>query len=132
MSARHDATSWRLLREFRDVALESSYVLAWKMQGTTLSIDLDVELEAAHAFFEPPRPAEKACIRPAVLEFTDCELVARADDDRAADPEALVASLGLGRIDDLSVYDDGVYELSGKFGTVIIDAGRPVLRFVGR
>jgi len=43
-----------------------------------------------------------------------------------------MATLGQGLVDDPRVYGQGVYELSGKFGTVVINAGRPVLRISGR
>ena len=131
MSSGADRTDWRELREFRHVDLESSFVLGWQFGGDALCVDLDLCLEPGHAFYEPPRPAEKACIRPAVLEFPHCENLSRPDDRAGADIGAIVAALDIGNIDGLVVYDDGVYELFGKFGTVVIDAGRAVLRLTG-
>ncbi len=131
MSVHGDRTDWRELREFRYLDLEASFVLGWQLRGDTLCVDLDLHLEPGHAFYETPRPAEKVCIRPAVLEFPHCEGLSRPDDGAGADRGALVAALGIGNIDGLVVYADGVYELSGKFGTVVIDAGRPVLRLTG-
>jgi hypothetical protein len=126
-----DRTDWRDLREFRHVDLESSFVLGWQLDGDTLCVDLDLHLEPGHVFYEAPRPAEKVCIRPAVLEFPHCESLSRPDDGAGADMGALVAALGIGNIESLVVYGDGVYELSGKFGTVVIDASRAVLRLTG-
>lgn len=131
MSASGERTDWRELREFRHVDLESSYVLGWQFRGDALCVDLDLCLQPGHAFYETPRPAEKVCIRPAVLEFPHCNSLSRPDDGAGADMGALVAAIGIGNLLGLAVYDDGVYELSGKFGTVIIDAGRPVLRLTG-
>ena len=67
----NDATtvSWRQLREFADVDLTQSFVLSWHLDGEMLVVDVDLYLEPEHPFYEPPRPAEKACIRPAVVEF---------------------------------------------------------------
>ncbi len=131
MNAAQERTDWRELREFRHVDLNASFVLGWQLDGDTLCIDLDLHLEPGHAFYESPRPAEKVCIRPAVLEFPHCDSVSRPDDGAGADMGALVATLGIGSIEGFVVYDDGVYELSGKFGTVVIDAGRVVLRLTG-
>ena len=131
MSSGADRTDWHELREFRHVDLTASFVLGWQLEDDTLSVDLDLHLEPGHAFYEPPRPAENVCIRPAVLEFPHCERLSRPDDGAGADISALVAALGIGNLQGLVVYDDGVYELSGKFGTVVIEADRPVLRLTG-
>lgn len=131
MSSRADRTDWRELREFRHIDLEASFALGWRLDGDTLYVDLDLYLEPGHAFYEPPRPAEKVCIRPAVLEFPHCDGLSRPDDGAGADMGALVAALGIGGIEGFVVYEHGVYELSGKFGTVVIDAGRAVLRLTG-
>ena len=132
MTSRGSATDWRELREFRDTELTASFVLAWQLDGNSLTIDIDLKLEASHPFYEKPRPAERVCIRPAVLEFPYCFSLALKDVQGAATDKELAATLGLGQIHGFSVYDDGVYELSGKFGTVIINAERPVLRLAGR
>ncbi len=131
MSSAGDRTDWQQLREFRHVDLTSSFVLGWQLEEDTLCVDLDLHLEPGHAFYETPRPAEKVCIRPAVMEFPHCESLSLPDDGAGADNGALVAALGIGKIDSFSVSADGVYELSGKFGTVVIDAGRVVLRLTG-
>lgn len=109
-------TNWRQLREFRAVDLCGSYVVAWSIEAETLLLDIDLQLTAEHPFYEKPRPAEKVCIRPAVIEFPFC-----------AKP-ASTAELDIGRIDDLNVLADGHYELSGEFGIIEIDAERPILR----
>ncbi len=131
MSAPHDATDWRDLREFRGVDLSRSFVLGWTIEGDTLFVDLDLFLEDDHPFYEKPRPAEKVCIRPGVLEFPHCDSVQR-DDIGTSDMREVVESLRLGAIEGLCVYDDGIYEMSGKFGRVVIDSERPVLRLTAR
>lgn len=132
MSAREDVTDWRELREFRGVDLSESFVLGWTVEGDTILVDLDLLLEPGHAFYEAPRPAEKVCIRPAVLEFPHCDAV--QVDDRAASTalESVVASLAGGSIEGFCVFNDGVYEMKGSFGCVVVDAERPVLRLTGR
>lgn len=116
MSAAGARTNWRQLREFRAVDLCGSYVVAWKIRAETLSLDVDLQLTQEHPFYEKPRPAEKVCIRPAVIEFPYC-----------AKP-VTTAGLDIGRIDDLNVLADGHYEIRGEFGIVEIDAERPILR----
>ena len=72
MSAANDAVDWRKLREFAGVDLASSFVLTWHFESDTLFVDCDVLLQPEHAFYEKPRPAEKVCIRPAIIEFPFC------------------------------------------------------------
>ena len=132
MSGRADATDWRDLHEFRDVDVGESFVLAWQVEGDTLLVDLDLFLTPTHAFYEEPRPAEKVCIRPAVLEFPHCDSIRRDGEGTSGDVRSVAQSLGLGAIEGLCVYDDGIYEINGKFGCVVIDSERPVLRLTGR
>ena len=90
-------------------------------------IDIDVLLTSEHPFFEKPRPAEKVCIRPAIIEFPFCESI--TDGGEASDPiDEIVGRLGHGAIQGLRRHDDGRYEINGDFGTVFISAERPLLR----
>lgn len=122
------AIDWRRLREFADVELGRSYLLSWHMEGATLLIDVDLCLAPEHPFYEKPRPAEKRCIRPAIIEFPYCESIA-VDGATGGHPTPdEVTALGLGAIHGLKRFDDGPFELSGEFGVVRIDAERPILR----
>lgn len=120
MSNAKDTVDWQHLREFAAVDLTKSFVLSWHMESDSLIVDVDLYLTPEHPFFEKPRPAEKVCIRPACIEFPVCDSITH-------DGVEGLASIGIGGIDDLRVRD-GVYEISGEFGTVIIDAERPLLR----
>lgn len=122
--------SWRQLREFADVDLTKSFVLSWRTEGETLVIDIDLYLEADHPFYEKPRPAEKICIRPAVIEFPCCEVL-RTDAGNGGEVIDIVEELAHGAISDLYVLDDGRYAISGEFGTVSVIAERPILRLKG-
>jgi len=130
MNETSSPTDWRRLREFSAVDLTKSFILSWHVESDTLFIDLDVFLTAEHPFYEKPRPAEKVCIRPAILEFPFCEGITIAD-GAAGDPAEVVESLGLGAIDGLQWHEDGRYELTGAFGTVFVAAERPLLRLKG-
>ena len=127
-----DATtvSWRQLREFADVDMTQSFVLSWHGEGEMLVVDIDLFLEPEHPFSEKPRPAEKACIRPAFIEFPYCEELLSAQTGNGEVAE-ISGKLGLGAISDLVVLDDGRYAISGEFGTVSIIAERPILRLKG-
>ena len=93
-----------------------------------LVVDIDLVLEPEHPFYEKPRPAEKVCIRPAVIEFPHCEALA-LDGDAGEDAIGAVAGrIGLGAITGLIRRDEGPFEIEGKFGRVSIDAERPILR----
>ncbi len=123
-------TGWRDLREFADVDLTRSFVLSWQCRGDLLLIDIDLYLEPQHPFYEKPRPAEKVCIRPALIEFPHVDEL-RLGDAPARQLTDMVGDLGLGAIDDLSVSGDGCYEIRGEFGTVSVNAERPILRLKG-
>jgi len=123
-------TDWRKLREFAAVDLSRSFILSWHSEADTLLIDIDVFLTEEHPFYEKPRPAEKVCIRPAIIEFPFCEAVTVAGAEHGAIAE-VVAELGHGAIQGLQRHADGRYEISGKFGTVFVSAERPLLRLKG-
>ena len=125
-----DKTGWRELREFADVDLTKSYVLAWQSEGDTLLIDVDLFLEKDHPFFERPRPAEKVCIRPALIEFPYVDKC-RLGDAAPRQLSEIIRDIGIGAIEDLSVSGDGCYEIRGEFGTVSVNAERPILRLKG-
>jgi hypothetical protein len=131
MSNTDNRTDWRILREFAAVDLTRSFVLSWELDGETLLIDVDVLLTEDHPFYEKPRPAEKVCIRPAVIEFPFCEALASDRISSAGDPRAVIADLELGAIAGFARLSDGRYELDGEFGVVHIDAERPILRMKG-
>lgn len=124
-----DVTDWTELREFRAVELTSSYVLSWRIDGDDLTVELDLCLGPDHPFFEPPRPSERACLRPAVLEFPQCESLQGPGGEGSGEaPGAVAAGLGNGRLLGLKRIGDGVYRLDGRFGRVVVHAGRPLLR----
>lgn len=125
-----DATDWRKLREFSDVDLSGSFVLSWHLESETLLIDIDVLLEEKHPFYEKPRPAEKTCIRPAIIEFPYCEGIGRKSGALVL-PAEIVSKLRHGSIKGLRCLSDGRYEIEGEFGTVFINAERPLLRLKG-
>ena len=128
MKAESQDIDWRRLREFADVDLERSFVLSWGFEAGALLIDVDVLLLPDHAFYEPPRPAEKQCIRPALIEFPFCMAAGPAGSGPSTDVPASIAGLGGGVIAGLRLIADGNYEMSGDFGIVRIEAERPLLR----
>ena len=128
MTAPGGTTDWRLLREFAGVDLTQSFVLSWDYEAETLSIDIDLYLTADHAFYEAPRPAQKVCIRPAVIEFRLCESMHVSGAEGDNDPAIVAGGLAHGAIAEFHRLADGHYEISGEFGTVRIDAERPILR----
>ena len=123
-----DAVDWRKLREFADVDLTQSFVLSWSVEGDSLCIEVDLFLTPEHPFYEKPRPAEKVCIRPAVIEFPHCEALTLDGDDGEDAIGAVAGRIGLGAITGLIRRDEGPFEIEGKFGRVSIDAERPILR----
>ena len=127
-----DVTDWRDLREFKAVDLSKSFVLSWETDSESLMIDLDLYLCSDHAFYEKPRPAEKACFRPASLEFPYCsEIRSGANADASQSVGDAAEALRLGAIEGLRRVGEGGYEITGEFGVVGIKAERPLLRLKG-
>ncbi len=128
MSGEGHDIDWRKLREFADIDLERSFVLSWQFESGTLLVDIDLLLLPEHPFYEPPRPAEKMCIRPALVEFPYCVAVMPAGVETDGDVRNSVAGIEGGAISGLRLISDGNYEISGEFGIVRIQAERPLLR----
>ncbi len=122
--------NWRQLREFAEVDLTKSFVLSWHIEAETLFIDVDLFLRAEHPFYEKPRPSEKVCIRPACIEFPFCDEL-NSDEVKGSEVVEIAQKIGHGAIADLVVLDSGQYLISGEFGTVSINAERPILRLKG-
>jgi hypothetical protein len=131
MPADNEAVDWRGLREFAEVDLTRSFVLSWHFEAQTVFIDSDILLLPEHPFYEKPRPAEKVCIRPAIIEFPFCTGLSVAGSTVNNNFGGAVSRLGHGAISGMQRFADGRYELRGEFGAVVIDAERPVLRLKG-
>ena len=75
MASKDHSTDWRKLREFAGTDLTKSFILSWGYEAGALLVDVDLHLLPGHPFYEKPRPAEKVCIRPAIIEFPYCESI---------------------------------------------------------
>jgi len=128
MAQTSSSTDWRQLLEFTAVDLEQSFVLSWEMVAESLHIDVDLFLTAEHPFYEKPRPAEKVCIRPAVIEFPLCDAIELDDAPAGTAPADGAAAIAHGAISGFRRLADGRFEIEGEFGVVLIDAERPVMR----
>jgi hypothetical protein len=131
MTETNGSTDWRVLREFAAVDLTRSFIVFWEVESGTLLIDIDLFLTPEHPFFEKPRPAQKGCIRPAVIEFPFCDRIESEIVAANTEPSAAAGKLGHGAIAGLRRLADGQYEISGVFGVVRIDAERPIMRLKG-
>jgi len=125
-----EAKDWRELREFAAVDIDKSFIISWHLEAGSLMIDVDLFLTVEHPSYEEPRPAEKVCIRTAIIEFPYCEKVS-VEDDKSFSMTDLVEDLGHGVIEGLRRHADGRYEINGEFGTVFIAAERPLVRLKG-
>ena len=128
MTEEDGSTDWRLLREFAAVDLTRSFALSWEMQSETLVIDIDLFLTPEHPLYEKPRPAERVCIRSAVIEFPLCDRIESDNVAANTQPSSAARELGHGAIAGLRRLADGRFEISGVFGVVLIDAERPLMR----
>ena len=123
-----DTTDWKKLREFSGVDITQSFALSCHVESTSLMIDLDLFLNAEHPFYEEPRPAEKACFRPAFLEFPDCTRAYERGKTGESSVADTAKSFGAGKISGFRRTGDGQYEIRGEFGTIVFESDRPLLR----
>jgi hypothetical protein len=121
-----DTTHWTELLEFKAIDLTQSFILSWSIERGSLLVDVDLCLLPDHAFYEKPRPAEKACYRAALIDFPHCE--AAADSASSGRPTDSVRRLRPGKIEGLKRTGEGHYEICGDFGRVVIRADRPMVR----
>ena len=128
MTDADESTDWRKLREFACVDLTQSFILSCAVESETLVIEIDLFLTPEHPFYEKPRPAQRACIRPAVIEFPYCESIAVDGVALDAGFADVTDRIGHGAIDGLCRHAGGGYEISGEFGKLLVDAERPILR----
>lgn len=131
MADTEDPTDWREMREFAAVDLTQSFLLSCGFESSSLLIDVDLFLTPEHPLYEQPRPSQKVCIRPAVIEFPYCDAVRAAGEREALEPAAVSRRIEHGAFSGLRRVRDGHYEISGRFGTFLIDAERPLLRLKG-
>ena len=127
-----EETDWRSLREFRGIDLSASFALGFKFDGGKFQVDADLCLLEDHAFYETPRPAEKACFRPASIDFDDCREIVVDSGESATDLRSAAAAIGGGQMRDFRKTGPARYRFEGDFGTVAIIAERPVVRFRNR
>jgi hypothetical protein len=98
------------------------------LRSDSLLLDLDLCLSEDHPFYEKPRPSEKKCIRPAIIEFPSCSSVSVNTASRStARIGDVVQSLGTGSIEGFRRTGEGIYEVSGSFGVIQVCAERPIL-----
>lgn len=121
-----DTTDWKDLLEFKAVDLAESFVLSWDIESGSLLVDVDLYLCPNHALYEKPRPAEKACYRPAFIDFPQCEEA--TDSASVGRLSNSIRKLRPGKISGLKRTSEGMYEINGEFGTVKIRAERPLIR----
>lgn len=130
MSESDNVIASQRLSEFAGVDFSRSYVLSWNFESDTLIVDIDLCLSPEHPFYEKPRPAEKACIRPTSVEFPCCDGLS-TEFATDGEPVDIAGNLGHGAITNLRRLTEHRYEISGEFGTVFVDAEQPLLKFKG-
>ncbi len=127
MSDSQTSVDWRDLKEFAGVRLDKSYVLSWHVESEQLQIDVDLHLTKDHPQFEQPRPAEKVCIRPAIIEFPYCDEIL-IDGEDVGSVSTAAEQIRHGSIKGLRRVSGNAYEIEGDFGVVKILAERPIIR----
>lgn len=132
MTDSDEITDWRKLREFAAVDLTKSFLLSCETMSSTLLIEVDLLLTPDHPFYEMPRPAQRVCIRPAVIEFPYCDSITGDGLEAGRTPAAAAGSIGHGAITGFQRLADGRYCICGEFGELFIDAERPILRIKGK
>ena len=112
---------WTKLEIFNHVDLQDSFVMSWTLKDNRLEFILVASLWPGHAQYEKPKKNEYTCYKDAKLIFFDCDevkgLMAMENTVSTEDPDG---SIDFGNIDSLIEKPNGIFEVIGNFGTVII------------
>jgi hypothetical protein len=105
------------------VLITDTFVLDWCRDSRRLLFVVDASLRPDHPAWEPPKPDEWACYKPARLIFDDVEcvdgLLEPANVPGHTDPDG---RHDFGSIDELVSVPNG-FRICGEFGEVRITAG---------
>lgn len=112
---------------FEGVYLEDSWVLQIIREANSLVFVVDLVLLESHPSYSPPTAGEQYCYRRAQVIFGNLRSlrwksgVSRAATDASGETD-------LGSFDEFRVRADE-YAFSGDFGSIVIAADAPVIRF---
>ncbi len=106
---------------FYGVMIEDTWVLGWSYHSGQLTFDLEASLWPGHPQYEPPRPNEWTCYKPATLVFIQPSSVTGLKDMH----EVRTVSNADGTVDYGSLESieltPPVYRVSGPFGDVTVE-----------
>jgi hypothetical protein len=107
---------------FEGVLTTDTYVLGWHREAERLVFDVEASLWPEHPDYEPPRPGEWTCYKPARLVFEGVESVANLP-DMASVPRSTDAngSQDFGSLSELAADASG-FVIAGDFGVVRVFA----------
>jgi len=107
---------------FDGVMIQDTWVLGWHHEPGRLVFDVEASLWPGHPDYEPPRPGEWTCYKPAQLVFDGVQavegLLETAVAPRGTDADG---SQDFGSLSELKA-EPGGYVIAGDFGTVRIKA----------
>lgn len=119
--------NWTQLEIFKGIDLNDSFVLNWRNEKDLLSFELEASIWPDSEYYSKPKQNEYTCYRRATLEFIGVSKVSGLKPKKSVpsstDPDGTV---DYGNIDELNI-GEGIFTLSGDFGTVSILGGE--LRF---
>lgn len=107
---------------FQGVLTTGTFVLEWHWEDNQLVFTVEASLWPGHPDYEPPRPGEWTCYKPARLIFEGVRSVAGLPEMAAAprwtDPDG---SQDFGSLNELTA-EPGGYRIAGDFGVVRVQA----------
>jgi hypothetical protein len=107
---------------FDGVLITDTFVLGWRRDANQLVFAVEASLWPEHPDYEPPRPDEWTCYKPAWLVFEGVSSVEGLP-DMASAPRFTDAdgSQCFGSLDELGT-EPGGYRIAGDFGIVRVQA----------
>jgi hypothetical protein len=107
---------------FDGMLTTDTFVMGWHREADRLVFDVEASLWPGQPDYEPPRPGEWACYKPARIVFDGVESVSGLP-DMASAPRSMDAdgSQDFGSLNELAA-EAGGYLIAGDFGQVRVRA----------
>lgn len=116
------------IKDFENVYLEDSWVLKIKTDSDTAEFLLDVVLTENHPLYTQPKQNEQYCFKRAAINFSEVTAVIWIEVNMIAFTGA-AGEIDFGNIDSF-IYDGEYYNLSGDWGELKIQSGKPTIKFI--
>ena len=123
---------WNEVNIFQNVDLHDSFITGWKCNDEMFSIDMEASLWPGHEAYETPKEDEYTCYKKSRLTFINPINVIGLLSQNEVEPNKVTEAEtpDYDTIESFEI-DDGKYRVSGKFGSVTLEASEWEFKVAG-